>query len=122
MGSFWKDLPKPFLVLAPMDDVTDNAFREVVASCARPDVFFTEFVSADGLVSEGFEKVARKLKYEPHQHPIVAQLWGKNPDNFYASAKIIQKLDEKFYLDRFLLKDEKFFLTNKKGDVYTSLI
>lgn len=92
MGNFWKDLPKPFLVLAPMDDVTDNIFREVVASCARPDVFMTEFVNADGLTSRGFERVVRKLKYNAPQHPIVAQLWGNNPDNFYKSAKIVKKM------------------------------
>lgn len=92
MGNFWKDLPRPFLVLAPMDDVTDNIFRDVVAFCGRPDVFMTEFVNVDGLTSGGFEKVVRKLKYNISQHPIVAQLWGKSPDNFYKSAKIVRKM------------------------------
>ena len=46
--NFWQDLPKPFSVLAPMEDVTDTAFRQLIAELGRPDVFFTEFTSTDG--------------------------------------------------------------------------
>jgi tRNA-dihydrouridine synthase len=46
-------LPKPFLVLAPMDDVTDTVFRQVITDCAPPDLYFTEFVNVDGLQSPG---------------------------------------------------------------------
>jgi len=35
---------EPFTVLAPMANVTDWAFRDVVADCGRPDVFYTEFI------------------------------------------------------------------------------
>ena len=48
--NFWRDLPKPFLVLAPMADVTDAAFRRVIAKYSKPKgphVMYTEFVSAD---------------------------------------------------------------------------
>ena len=47
--SFWDHLPKPFFAMAPMKDVTDAAFRKLVAKRGKPDVFWTEFVSADGL-------------------------------------------------------------------------
>ena len=49
MQSFWNTLPRPFFVLAPMADVTDPAFRRLIAETAKPDVMWTEFVSADGL-------------------------------------------------------------------------
>jgi tRNA-dihydrouridine synthase len=80
-------LPRPFFVLAPMDDVTDSVFRRVVAGCARPNLFFTEFVNVDGLQSPGRPKLAKKIKVaSDEERPIFAQLWGKNPENFRKSA------------------------------------
>ena len=61
--TFFDQLPKPFFVLAPMDDVTDSVFRRMVAAIAAPDVFFTEFVSVDGLQSAGRERVLPKLYF-----------------------------------------------------------
>lgn len=93
MVNFWERLPCPFLVLAPMEDVTDFVFREVVATVLpRPDVLFTEFTSSDGLVSPGLPKVAQKLKFSEKQQPIVAQLWGNNPDKIFRAAGIVQDL------------------------------
>ncbi|CAN5356363.1 tRNA-dihydrouridine synthase [soil metagenome] len=92
MDNFWEKLNKPFTVLAPMDDVTDNVFRKVVNETARPDVFFTEFTSADGLSSKGQSTVMRKLKFEQDQHPIVAQIWSNNPLKMEKAAKIISKM------------------------------
>ncbi len=92
MNNFWLKLKKPFMVLAPMDDVTDNAFRKLINETARPDVFFTEFTSADGLTSAGKKRVIQKLKYEEGQRPIVAQIWGNNPINMEKSAKIVAQL------------------------------
>lgn len=45
--NFWRDLPRPFFILAPMEDVTDVVFRHVVSEAARPDVFFTEFANTE---------------------------------------------------------------------------
>lgn len=93
MVNFWQRLPRPFLVLAPMEDVTDFVFREIVATVLpHPDVFFTEFTSSDGLVSPGLPKVAQKLKLSEQQRPIVAQLWGNNPEKIFAAAKIVQNM------------------------------
>jgi len=92
MTNFWQTLPKPFTVLAPMDDVTGNVFRKVINSSFRPDIFFTEFTNADGLISVGSKIVGSKLKYEPDQHPIIAQIWGNNPESIYKSAKIVKNL------------------------------
>ncbi|MEK7153192.1 MAG: tRNA-dihydrouridine synthase [Patescibacteria group bacterium] len=82
-----QQLPKPFFVLAPMDDVTDTVFRRVVAGCARPDLFFTEFVNVDGLQSVGRPRVARRIQYTAAEQPIIAQIWGKDPDNFRKTAR-----------------------------------
>ncbi|HSW85315.1 MAG TPA: tRNA-dihydrouridine synthase [Candidatus Saccharimonadales bacterium] len=79
-------LPKPFFVLAPMDDVTDTVFRQVVANCAPPDLYFTEFVNVDGLASPGRSKLLKKLQFTPEEQPLIAQIWGKDPDNFYKIA------------------------------------
>lgn len=83
----YRKLPKPFFVLAPMDDVTDTVFRQVVAGCAKPDLFFTEFVNVDGLQSPGRAKLLKKLNFSVQEKPIIAQIWGLKPDNFYKTVK-----------------------------------
>lgn len=69
-----------------MDDVTDTVFRQIVASCAAPDLFFTEFVNVDGLQSRGRPKLLPKIAKKGEKHPIVAQIWGKIPENFEKTA------------------------------------
>lgn len=80
-------LPKPFFILAPMDDVTDTVFRQIIAACAPPNLFFTEFVNVDALQSQGREATLRRLRFSQTEKPIIAQLWGLKPDNFYKSAR-----------------------------------
>lgn len=87
--SFLDELPKPFFVLAPLDDVTDTVFRRVVASTASPDLYFTEFVNVDGLQSPGRERLLKKLRFTEQETPLIAQIWGKEPENFYKTAKEI---------------------------------
>ncbi|MDO8603844.1 MAG: tRNA-dihydrouridine synthase [bacterium] len=96
---FWADLPKPFFVAAPMADVTDAAFRQMIAKYSRhgesgggPDVFWTEFVSADGLCSAGREVLKRDLAFSDREHPIVAQIFGANPENMKKTAELCKKL------------------------------
>ena len=83
------NLPRPFFVLAPMDDVTDTVFRQMVASCAAPDLFFTEFTNVDGLMSAGRPKLLRKLRFVPAETNLVAHIWGLKPENFYKAAQQI---------------------------------
>lgn len=90
--SFWTNLPKPFLCLAPMDGVSDATFREIIAKVARPDVFFTEFTNVEALQSSGRDSQVRRFDYTENQRPIAAQIWGINPENYYKSAKLIKKL------------------------------
>ncbi|MCJ7740996.1 tRNA-dihydrouridine synthase [Candidatus Microgenomates bacterium] len=93
MTSFWQKILKPILVQAPMEGVTDVIFREMLGLCSRPAVFFTEFVNVEGLNSEGRERLLPKLKFTSRQRPIVAQIWGNNPDNFTKTAKMLVKMD-----------------------------
>lgn len=80
-------LPRPFFVLAPMDDVTDTVFRQVIAATAAPDLFFTEFVNVDALQSKGRVATLPRLQFTESERPLIAQLWGLHPDNFYKSAR-----------------------------------
>lgn len=76
-----------------MDDVTDVVFRQVVARAAAPDVLFTEFVSTDGLQSAGRERTMERLRIEPDlSRPLVAQIWGNDPDKYYQTARDIAAL------------------------------
>lgn len=105
MNDFWKDLPKPIFVLAPLADVTDAPFRCMIAKYSKhtrsngteggPDVFWTEFVSADGLcraTKEGKEKLMADLVYVEEERPIVAQLFSSNPENLEQAARLCQEL------------------------------
>ena len=79
--------------MAPMKDVTDVSFRALLAKHGAPDVYWTEFVSADGLVSEqGGPKLLRELYYTEAERPIVAQIWGRSPLKFEEAAKIVVDL------------------------------
>ncbi len=102
MNNFWQDLRKkkePFFCIAPMADVTDAVFRRLIAKYSRhgepgggPDVFWTEFVSADGLMSPGREVLQRDLMYSEIERPIVAQLFSSNPEKMEAAAQFCAEL------------------------------
>ena len=89
---FWKKLKKPILALAPMSNVTDAAFRRMINKYGKPDVMWTEFVSCDGLASKGRDKLLIDLMFTKAEHPIVAQIFGSKPENFYKTALLLQEL------------------------------
>jgi nifR3 family TIM-barrel protein len=89
---FWEKLPKPFLTLAPMEGVTDTVFRQQIIKLGRPDVVYTEFTNVHGMCSEGFEKVAERLQFSKSERPIVAQIWGTEPEMFYRGAEKIAQM------------------------------
>tara|TARA_B100000745_G_scaffold242943_1_gene165250 strand:- start:18109 stop:19071 length:963 start_codon:yes stop_codon:yes gene_type:complete len=100
MNNFWQTLKKPLFVLAPMADVTDVAFRSVIAKYGKPDVMWTEFVAADGLYATR-EKVGMKdednplmqsLLFNKEESPIVAQLFSSNEENMEYAAKLCSEL------------------------------
>lgn len=98
MNTFWDTLPKPFFVLAPLANVTDPAFRSIIAKYSRPagpHVFWTEFVSADGLVlahEEGKKKLMRDLMFSEAERPIVAQFFTATPAHMEKAAALAQEL------------------------------
>lgn len=103
--SFWNTLPKPIFVLAPMADVTDAPFRQIIAKYSKhqrsdgtlggPDVMWTEFVSADGLMRatpEGKKKLLADLLYSEAERPIVAQLFSAHPEYMQQAARLVKEL------------------------------
>ncbi|ESU31759.1 tRNA-dihydrouridine synthase [Bacillus sp. 17376] len=81
--NFWRDLPRPFFILAPMEEVTDVVFRHVVTEAARPDVFFTEFTNSESYCHpDGIKSVRGRLTFTEDEQPIVAHIWGDKPENF----------------------------------------
>jgi tRNA-dihydrouridine synthase len=83
MDNFWRDLPRPFFVLAPMEDVTDVVFRHVVSKAGRPDVFFTEFTNTESYCHpEGNQSVRGRLIFTEDEQPMVAHIWGDKPEYF----------------------------------------
>ncbi|MER2063615.1 MAG: tRNA-dihydrouridine synthase [Alkalibacterium sp.] len=81
--NFWKDLPKPFFILAPMEDVTNVVFRHVIAEAGRPDVFFTEFTNTVSYCHpEGRNSVRGRLTFTADEQPLVAHIWGDQPEYF----------------------------------------
>jgi len=85
--NFWEKLPKPFFALAPMESVTDVVFRHVILQAGRPDIFFTEFTNAASFCSEKGEFSTRgRLDFADNEQPIVAQIWGRDPENFRQMA------------------------------------
>lgn len=91
-SNLWEKLKKPIFVIAPMANVTDTAFRSMFAKYGKPDVMWTEFVSADGLCSPGKKMLLRDLEYSENERPIVAQLFSGHPDKMLEAAKLVESL------------------------------
>jgi nifR3 family TIM-barrel protein len=85
---FWKDLKKPIIGLAPMDGVTDYSFREIIARHGRPDVMFTEFTHTKGLFYAP-ARILQAFEFSERQRPIVAQIYGYDPDDFYRATHVV---------------------------------
>ncbi|MDD5397005.1 MAG: tRNA-dihydrouridine synthase [Candidatus Moranbacteria bacterium] len=84
---------RPFFVLAPMADVTDFAQRQMLVKYGKPDVLYTEFVSADGLANaKGREVLIKDFRYGKNEHPIVAQIFGSKPENIKKAAALVAEL------------------------------
>lgn len=90
---FWRQFKPGFTCLAPMEGVTDIAFRQVVAKAARPDIFFTEFTNVNSYSSEkGRHNALERFKTLPVEKPIVAQIWGTKPEFFTETAQAVKEL------------------------------
>lgn len=92
---FWKTVKKPIFALAPMADVTDAAFRRLIAKYGKPDVMWTEFVSADGLFlgdRRAYELLCKDLVFSEAERPIVAQFFTAKPEMMEKSARLAEEL------------------------------
>lgn len=100
MNSFWQKLRVPFFTLAPMADVTDEAYRKLIAEMGKPDVMWTEFVSADGLyhtreikkIPDAENPLMRELLFSDIERPIVAQIFGSNPETIRYASRLVANL------------------------------
>src|SRR5438876_2821846 len=89
--SFWESLLKPILGLAPMDGVTDRPCRTMHGLYGRPDVVLTEFTNVEGLWRGG-DRIFRDFLYTPAERPVVAQIFGCQPEYFYKAAHVVCEL------------------------------
>ncbi len=120
MSSLYRDIPRPFFVLAPMEDVTDTVFRTLIRRWSLawgspgPAIMYSEFTRVDGAVRAWQMEAARRidesqqteatrptagsperydrLVYTDFERPMVAQLWGTRPEEFYAAAQAVERL------------------------------
>ncbi len=101
MTNFWQHISSPAFSLAPMEDVTDTVFREIVLGMSTPGklhVVFTEFTSVEGMNHpEGRERVSERLIVNDSERKLldeknvklVAQIWGRNPEIYNKVARYI---------------------------------
>ena len=97
--NFWQELKRPFFCLAPMSDVTDIAFRTILAKYGKNSqnrdqvVFWTEFVAADGLCHKlARKKLSHILKFSEKERPIIAKVFGANPEIMKKACQYIAGL------------------------------
>ena len=91
--NFWRELPRPFFVLAPMEDVTNVVFRHVIRKAASPDVFFTEFTNTHSFCHpEGTWSVRGRLVFTEDEQPIVGHIWGDEPEYFRETSIGLAKM------------------------------
>lgn len=106
--NFWKELRRPIFALAPMEDVTDTAFREVVGGISDSrylQILYTEFTSVDGMNHPiGKQRVGERLVVSESERKmlkeknikLIAQIWGNKPELFH---KIAREITEEYDFD-----------------------
>ncbi len=85
----WSEVKRPIVCLAPMDGVTNSAYRQIVRSLSKDVILFSEFTSVDGLVRS--EHVRLRLDYEPCEHPFFMQLFGNSPEIFAEASRMVEE-------------------------------
>ncbi len=86
--NFWNSLSGPIVGLSPMDGVTDAPFRFITAKYGHPDVIFTEFVPVEAITHNAV-RVMPHLLYSEIERPVVAQVYGVEPESFYKVAHVV---------------------------------
>lgn len=85
------------MILAPMEDVTDTVFRNLIHFIGNgkdgPDIYFTEFISVKGLLNKSKQSMQHILtKNDELNRPLIAQIWGNEPDEFFKAIEILSNL------------------------------
>ncbi len=88
---FWDKLSKPVIAMSPMDGVTDAAFRYIVDKYGKSDILFTEFTSVEGIAA-GAEKLLNAFVYHKTATPVVGQIFGSTPDDFYKATFVLSEM------------------------------
>ncbi len=88
MNNFWKNIKAPVVGLAPMDGVTDAAFRHMVCKYSKPSVIFTEFTNVEGL-ARGASVMLRAFYYGKEERPIIGQIYGVEVESYYKAAVML---------------------------------
>jgi tRNA-dihydrouridine synthase B len=83
------ELPEKALLLAPMEDVTDPAFR-LMCKQFGADMVYTEFVSSDALI-RNVSKTNQKLRISDEERPVAVQIYGKDPATMVRAAQICEE-------------------------------
>jgi tRNA-dihydrouridine synthase len=89
MQSVWSSANGPLFVQAPLEDVSDSVFRQMLIRIGRPDIFFTEFTNVDGLLSAGNQQVGHRLQSTAEETPLIAQIWGSDEEHYFEAAQYI---------------------------------
>jgi len=84
----WSEVKRPIVCLAPMDGVTNSAYRQIVRSLSKDVILFSEFTSVDGLVRS--EHVRLRLDFEPCEQPFFMQLFGNSPETFAEASRMVE--------------------------------
>ena len=89
-SSFWQTLPRPITILAPMEDVTDVVFRDIIHRAGPPMVYVSEFTAA-GAVLQRKTEALRRLEFNERHRPMVAQIWGNRPEEYFAVVRELHR-------------------------------
>ena len=84
----WQDLPRPIMCLAPMDGVTNTAYRQIVRRFSLNVILFSEFTNVDGILRS--HRVRQRLDYDPCEHPFLMQLFGNTPESFAEVSRMVE--------------------------------
>jgi tRNA-dihydrouridine synthase B len=89
--TFWETLPRPIIGLSPMDGITDHPYRHIQKKHGNPMLLFTEFTPFDGICA-GASALLKDFLYDESQRPIIGQIYGRKPNNFYQTAIVLCEL------------------------------
>ena len=78
--------------LAPMEGVTDTVFRQLVTGVGKPDLMFTEFTNVSAIFSHDVTAISQRLKFADIEQPLIAQLWGLEPELFEMAADLMVEM------------------------------